>query len=101
MSELSLIQTLSTHTQDIAAGGITKRKLKINSGDIVTVSIVCRNKNSPYSMQLRFKNGPTYNKTLGKIEASSERQAIKEAWLKVKKEKFCESFGWEWVDKTV
>jgi hypothetical protein len=101
MSELSITQTLSTHTQDIAAGGIAKRKLKINNGDIVTVSIVCTNKISPYSMQLRFKNGPTYNKTVGKIEASSERNAIKEVWSKVKKEKFCESFGWEWINKTL
>jgi len=98
MSLLSLKQNHTKHLQDSAAGGLDKRKMRIKSGDIVTVSIVCRNKVSPYKMQLRFKNGPTYNKTVGSIEAKSEKEAIEIVWKKVKQEKFCESFGWEWVN---
>ena len=96
---LSLKQKHSTFLQDSAAGGIEHRKIKIKSGDIVTVSISITGEKSPFKSTLRFKSGGTVQRPLESVEAKDKNEALKLSWQKVRNSKFIENQGWEWIHK--
>ena len=96
---LSLTQKHSTFLQDTAAGGIEYRKIKIKSGDIVTVSISITGEKSPFKSTLRFKSGITVQRPFEAIEAKDKNEALKLSWQRIRSSKFIENQGWEWIHK--
>ena len=96
---LSLKQKHSTFLQDSAAGGIEHRKIKIKSGDIVTISISITGEQSPYKSTLRFKSGITVQRPLDSVEAKDKNEALKLSWERMRSSKFIENQGWEWIYK--
>lgn len=83
--------------QDHAAGGADLRKLKIKSGDIVTVSLVASGTKSPYRVVMRFKSAITVQREVGRFEASTPFDAVKMAWQIMRPQKIVEQQGWSWV----
>ena len=65
---LSLSYLKSALDQDKAAGGANLRKLKIRSGDTVTVSLATSSTKSPYRVILRFKSGLTVQREVGRVD---------------------------------
>jgi len=96
---LSLTFQKAKFEQDQAAGGLDRRKLKIKSGDIVTVSMASSSTKSPYRVVLRFKSAITVQREVGRFEASSSSDAIKLAWKAVRSQKIVERDGWSWVQQ--
>lgn len=94
---LSLVQKHSTFLQDNAAGGLERRKIKIKSGDVATVSIAIKNDSSPFHSQLRFKSGITVQRALWKIDAKDKNEALKIAWQKLREGTFIQDQGWVWM----
>lgn len=94
---LSMKYLKATIDQDQAAGGIDRRKLKIKSGDIVSVSLITRGTKSPYRVVMRFKSALTIQREVGRFEASSPSEAIKLAWKAIRPQKVVEREGWQWV----
>ncbi len=97
--DLSLKQRHSTFLQDTAAGGVEYRKIKIKSGNTVTVSISISNVKSPFKCTLRFKSGITVQRSLEIIEAKDKNEALKISWQKLRNGNFIENQGWEWIHK--
>lgn len=89
----------ATLHQDRAAGGAGRRKLRIKSGDIVTVSLVASGKQSPYRVILRFKSGLTIQREVGRIEAGSPEEAVKLGWQTIRPNRIAENEGWNWVEE--
>lgn len=87
---LSLTFQKAKRDQDQAAGGIDRRKLKIKSGDIVTVSLVTSKRKSPYRVVMRFKSAITVEREVGRFEAPSPSEAIKLAWKAIRPQKVVE-----------
>lgn len=83
--------------QDRAAGGEARRKLRIRSGDIVTVSLSVSGKSSPYRVILRFKSGLTIQRPVAAIDAESPAEALRIGWARLRDEKIAEGYGWEWL----
>ena len=98
---MTLSQTFlkATLSQDHAAGGAERRKLKIKSGDTVTVSLVTSGTKSPYRVVMRFKSAITVQREVGRFEASSPAEAIKLAWKVIRPQKVVEREGWSWVSQ--
>lgn len=96
---LSLALTKSTHEQDRAAGGLERRKLRIKSGDIVTVSLVATGTKSPYRVIMRFKSAITVQREVGRFEASSPAEATRLAWKAIRPNRIAESEGWSWISQ--
>jgi hypothetical protein len=90
-------QLKSTLDQDKAAGGVDRRKLRIKSGDVVTVSLSCSGMKSPYRVILRFKSGLTVQREVGKIPADSALDAIAIGWKLIRQEQIVEKQGWTWL----
>lgn len=90
-------QLQSAYDQDKAAGGVDRRKLRIKSGDIVTVSLVATGTKSPYRVILRFKSGLTVQREVARIEASSLSEAVAIGWKFIRAEKIVEQQGWAWL----
>ena len=89
---------IATIEQDKASGGLERRKIRIKSGDVVTVSLSVTGITSPYRVILRFKSGLTVQRPVGKIAAESRFEALKAGWQMLREEKIVESFGWQWVN---
>lgn len=90
---------LATIQQDQAAGGIQRRKMRIRSGEIFTVSLAVSGTKLPYRLTLRFKNGgTTIQRPIGPVVAGSPFDALKVGWTKIREECFVEQFGWSWVN---
>jgi hypothetical protein len=90
---------LATIQQDQAAGGIQRRKMRIRSGEIFTVSLAVAGTKSPYRLTLRFKNGgTTIQRPVGPIDAESSFEALKLGWTKIREDRFVDQFGWSWVN---
>lgn len=87
-----------TMQQDRAAGGVARRKLRITSGDVVTVSLAVNGKASPYRVILRFKSGLTVQRPVATVEAASPSEALKLAWSRIREDKVVEKHGWQWVE---
>ena len=87
-----------TFTQDRAAGGAGRRKLRIKSGDIVTVSLVGSGSRSPYRVILRFKSGLTIQREVGRFEAASPEEAVSFGWKAIRHEQIVEREGWSWLE---
>lgn len=96
---MSLSQTFMTATrnQDNAAGGADRRKLRIKSGDTVTVSLVTSSDKSPYRVVMRFKSAITVQREVGRFEAATPAEAVKMAWNVIRPQKIVEREGWSWV----
>jgi hypothetical protein len=94
---MSLALTHATQAQDRAAGGIERRKLKIKSGDTVTVSLVASGNKSPYRVIMRFKSALTVQREVGRFEADTPWQATALAWKAIRPQKIVEREGWSWV----
>lgn len=88
----------NTLQQDRAAGGLGRRKLRITSGDVVTVSLAVSGKASPYRVILRFKSGLTVQRPVATVEAASPAEALKLAWGRIREDKVVEKHGWQWVE---
>lgn len=88
----------NTMQQDRAAGGVSRRKLRISSGDVVTVSLAVSGKAAPYRVILRFKSGLTVQRSVATLEASSPAEALKLAWVLIREDKVVEKHGWQWVE---
>jgi len=84
--------------QDRAAGGLARRKLRIKSGDVVTVSLAVSGKASPYKVILRFKSGLTVQRPVATLDASSPHDALKLAWLRIREDRIVEQYGWQWIE---
>lgn len=95
---LSLTFAKAKLDQDRAAGGEERRKLRIKSGDIVSVSLVTSGTKSPYRVVMRFKSAITVQREVGKFEATSPSEAIKLAWKAIRPQKVVEREGWSWVN---
>ena len=90
---------LATIQQDQAAGGLHRRKMKIRSGEVFTVSLSVGGSKSPYRVILRFKNGgTTIQRPVGSIDAESPFDALKLAWTKIREENLVDQYGWSWVN---
>jgi hypothetical protein len=96
---LSLTFLKAKLDQDAAAGGADRRKLKIRSGDIVSVSLVTAGTKSPYRVVMRFKSAITVQREVGRFEASSSPEAIKLAWQSIRSQRVVEREGWSWVSQ--
>jgi hypothetical protein len=84
--------------QDRAAGGPGRRKMRIRSGEIVTVSFVIAGKGSPSRVYLRFRSGGVMvTRPIGNFEAENTFEVLKLAWAKVRTDKIVEQFEWSWV----
>lgn len=94
---LSLTFKKATLDQDRAAGGAERRKLRIKSGDIVSVSLVTTGTKSPFRVVMRFKSAVTVQREVGRFEAPSPAEAIKLAWGAIRPGKIAEREGWAWV----
>ena len=95
---LSLTFTKATLDQDRAAGGAERRKLRIKSGDIVSVSLVTSGTKSPYRVVMRFKSAITVQREVGRFDAASPAEAIKLAWSAIRPQRVVEREGWSWVN---
>ena len=95
--EGAVVPLASTIEQDRAAGGIERRKLRIQSGDVVTASLQLSGKAPLFTLTLRFKSGPTVSRPVGKISASTRFEALKLGWEKVREEKLAEKNSWSWI----
>jgi hypothetical protein len=85
--------------QDRAAGGVARRKMRIRSGEVVTVSLSVSGKASPYRVILRFKSGGlTVQRPVATIEAETPYAALKIGWSKVRQDHTVEQHHWEWVE---
>lgn len=94
-----MTQLLDSMQQDRAAGGVSRRKLRIRSGDVVTVSLSISNKASPYRVILRFKSGGiTHQRPVATVDAPAPYEALKLSWERIRSEKVVEKNGWEWVE---
>ena len=89
---------VNTFRQDRAAGGISRRKLRITSGDVVTVSLAVSGKASPYRVILRFKSGLTVQRPVASLEAASPEEALKLGWALIREKKLVENYGWQWLE---
>ena len=85
--------------QDRAAGGLGRRKLRVKSGDVVTVSLVATNAESPFRIILRFKSGLTIQREVGRFPAASPSEAVRLAWQAIRADKIAEREGWVWVEE--
>lgn len=91
--------SLATFQQDQAAGGIQRRKMRIRSGEVFTVSLSVSGAKSPYRVILRFKNGgTTIQRPVGSIDADSPFDALTLGWVKIREEKLIDQYGWSWVN---
>lgn len=94
-----MTQLLDSMQQDRAAGGLARRKLRIRSGDIVTVSLSISNKSSPYRVILRFKSGGmTHQRPVATIEAESLFEALRLGWVRIRADQIVEQQQWQWVE---
>jgi hypothetical protein len=90
---------LDTMQQDRAAGGLARRKMRIRSGDVVTVSLSVNGKASPFRVILRFKSGGlTVQRPVATLEASTPYEALKLAWETMRRDRIVEQFEWRWVE---
>lgn len=90
---------LDTMQQDRAAGGLSRRKMRIRSGDIVTVSLSVSGKASTYRAILRFKSGGlTVQRPVATFEAASPYEALKLAWARIREDRIVEQNQWQWVE---
>jgi len=89
---------LNSLQQDRAAGGVSRRKMRITSGDVVTVSLAVSGKASPFRVILRFKSGLTVQRPVAILEAESSAEALKLAWTLIRENKVVEQHGWQWVE---
>lgn len=89
----------ATFDQDHAAGGLERRKMRIKSGDVVTVSLSTSTPRSPYRVILRFKSGLTVQREVGTFPAASPHEAVKLGWQTIRAEKIVEREGWSWVEE--
>jgi translation initiation factor IF-1 len=98
---MTLSQTFlkATLDQDHAAGGSHRRKLKIKSGDIVSVSLVTSGTKSPYRVVMRFKSAITVQREVGRFDAASPAEAVRQAWKVIRPEQVVEREGWSWVSQ--
>lgn len=88
----------NTLQQDRAAGGLSRRKLRIKSGDVVTVSLAVSGKSSPYRVILRFKSGLTVQRPVASLGAENPSEALALAWARIRQDRIVEQYGWEWVE---
>jgi hypothetical protein len=94
----AMTQIANALQQDRAAGGVHRRKLRITSGDVVTVSLVVSGSASPYRVIMRFKSGLTVQRPVAKLDAPSPYEALKLAWSRIREEQIVEKYGWRWID---
>ena len=88
--------------QDTAAGGTSLRKMRVKTGDVVTVSLSVSSKEShgkgTARIILRFKwGGGTVQRPVATVEASSRSEALKLGWKAIRENKIVEKEGWSWV----
>ena len=84
--------------QDRSSGGEERRKMRIRSGEIVTVSLVIVGKDSPSRVYLRFRSGGVMvTKPVGQIEGENPFEVFKQGWKKIREEKIIEKFEWTWL----
>jgi hypothetical protein len=85
--------------QNVAANG--SRRLRLESGVIVVVSISIRRfvkcPNQQYAY-LQFKTqGRTITKYVGRATAESRIQSLQIGWTLLRRRRLAEKFGWRWV----
>lgn len=88
--------------QDIAAGGTSLRKMRVQTGDVVTVSLSLSSKEShrkgAVRVILRFKwGGRTVQRPVATVQASSRSEALKLGWKAIREKRIAEQEGWSWV----
>lgn len=96
---MSLSATLE---QDRAAGGTNRRKMRIRSGDVVTVSLAIRGvgEGISSSITMRFKSGGlTVDRPVGNVEGGSRFELLQRGWVKVREDKIAEQNHWSWVSE--
>lgn len=85
--------------QDRAAGSVDRRKLRIKSDEVVTVSLSLTSVGEKHRVILRFKTGgTTIQRPVANIEAPSRFQALKQSWALLREGQLAEKEGWSWID---
>jgi DhnA family fructose-bisphosphate aldolase class Ia len=85
--------------QDKAAGGAQFRKLRIQTGEVVTASLALSVSAASAYAVLRFKHEKqTFRQTVGRLKkAASRHEMLTVAWRLVREQKAIEKNGWSWV----
>ena len=91
----------TSEEQDIAAGGLERRQLRLDNGAIVTASVAVRKfaKSGDESWAyLQFKTeGKTHTKYIGKVSAETRSESLNNGWETVRRRSLVELYGWAWV----
>lgn len=92
-----------TEEQNLAAGGNTKRLLRILNGKIVTVSVAVRNtpKNAKnkYAYMHYKTESKTFTKYIGPVGGSTHLESIAIGWKFLREKKIIESLNYQWVEE--
>lgn len=90
----------ASDVQDLAAGGVERRKIRVADGTIATASVSVQvfPKGKQHWAYLRFKvDGKTWRKYIGNVTAESHEQSLKLGWELARDRAFLEDSGWAWV----
>lgn len=86
--------------QDLAAGGIDFRKIRLEDGTIVTASVSTSNIGCQQWAYLRFKIGQRrFRGYIGKVTSESREAALKLGWKLAREKNLIERYGWAWVTR--
>jgi hypothetical protein len=85
--------------QDEAAGGPQFRKMRIKTGEVVTVSLSLSVSSGSAHGVLRFKHERvTFRQPLGMIKKlPTKLEMLTDGWKRVREQKIIEKNGWSWV----
>lgn len=89
--------------QDLAAGGLALRELRLADGTVVVASVAARRyrrtPNQCYGY-LQFKaHGKTVTKYIGRVTAGTKEESLRLGWELLRTRKLAEANGWAWAAK--
>jgi hypothetical protein len=90
----------STESQNVAAGGIERRQLRLGDGSIACAFVSVRTFKIGYQSYgyLQFRHqGKTVTRYIGQISAGSREESLVLGWQKLRSQKIAEQNGWKWV----
>jgi hypothetical protein len=90
----------STKVQDKAAGGATRRQLRVEDGAIVVASVSVRSfkRSKQLYGYLQFKlDNKTVTRYIGNVSADSKFESLAKGWRTVRTRRIAEANGWTWA----
>lgn len=91
---------VSTELQNVAAGGLEARRLRIEGGVVVCASVAVRIfPRSPHLYAyLQFKHAQkTVTRYIGNVTDEDSARSLKAGWELLRKKKVAEKNGWAWL----